>query len=71
MELLVFVGTSKIYCKILRIRLPFDAQKVMPKIGGGLICEDLTFCIKVKSRNEQLFKVSKESRMSLGSIEVE
>ncbi len=41
--------------KIPRIRPPFDAQKLMPKIGGSLICEDLTFCVKVKSRNEQVF----------------
>ncbi len=30
------------YRKILRIRPPFDAQKLTPKRGGGLICEDLT-----------------------------
>ncbi len=43
------------YRKLPHIRPPFDAQKLMPKMGGGLIHEDLTFCIKVKSRNEQVF----------------
>ncbi len=33
------------YRKIPRIRPPFDAQKLMPKMGGGLIREDLTFGI--------------------------
>ncbi len=28
------------YRKIPRIRPPFDAKKLMPKKGGGLICED-------------------------------
>ncbi len=44
------------YRKIPHIRPPFDARKLMPKIGGGLICEDLTFCIKVNSRNKQVFQ---------------
>ncbi len=35
------------YRKIPRIRPPFDAQKMVPKIGGGLIHEDLTFGIKM------------------------
>ncbi len=37
-----------IYRKIPRIRPPFDAQKLMPKMGGGLICEGLKFYMKVK-----------------------
>ncbi len=47
-----------IYHKIQCIRHPFDAQNffLMPKLGGGLIHEDLTFYIKVKSRNEQVFQ---------------
>ncbi len=52
------------YRNIPRIRPPFDAQKSMPKIGGGLLRKDLTFYIKVKSRNSKLFKISKESGMS-------
>ncbi len=44
------------YRKIPRIRPPFDAQKFMPNLGGGLIREDLTFYIKIKSRNEQVFQ---------------
>ncbi len=31
------------YRKIPRIIPPFDAQKSMPKMGGGLTYEDLTF----------------------------
>ncbi len=50
-----------LYRKIPRIRPPFDAQKFMPKMGGGLICEDLTFGIKMSI----FFKVSKESGMNL------
>ncbi len=38
------------YRKIPRIRPPFDAKKLMPKRAGGLIHEDLTFGIKVKSQ---------------------
>ncbi len=34
-----------IYCKIPCIRPPFDAKKLMPKKGGGLIHEDWTFDI--------------------------
>ncbi len=34
------------YRKIPRITPPFDAQKLMPKMGGGLIHEDLTFYIE-------------------------
>ncbi len=37
-----------VYCKIPRIRPPFDAQIFMPKLGGCLVHEDLTFGIKVK-----------------------
>ncbi len=37
--------THSMYRKIPRIRPPFDALKLMPKMGGGLIREDLTFDI--------------------------
>ncbi len=52
----VCVCVEYTYRKIPRIRPPFDAQKLITKMGGGLIHEDLTFCIKVKSSNEQAFQ---------------
>ncbi len=50
------VCTYQTYRKIPCIWPPFDAQKFMPKIGGGLTGEDLTFGVKVKSKIEQVQK---------------
>ncbi len=49
--------------KIPRIRPPFDAQKLMPKIGGGLMRIWLSIS-KWRAEMSKFFKVSKESGMS-------
>ncbi len=41
------------YRKIPRIRPLFDAQKSMPKMGGGLIHEDLTFGISDQQQDQK------------------
>ncbi len=54
------------YRKIPRIRPPFDAPKLMPKRGGGLIREDLTFNKGIESQKwKWRSKVSKERRINL------
>ncbi len=48
--ILVCFFPGHLYHKNPHIRAPFDAQKLMSKSGSGLLCEDLTFGIKVESQ---------------------